>query len=56
MSSNPNNNLEPKFGWGCKEHHIDREAVANAVEKLEFDSSWRPYEVVRFISLFLKRF
>ncbi len=56
MPSNPENKLEPKFGWGCSEHHLDREAVVSAVEKLEYDSSWRPYEVVRNIAELLKKF
>lgn len=56
MPFNPKNKLEPKFGWGCKEHHLDREAIVAAVQELKYDSSWRPHEVVRNIAELLKKF
>lgn len=50
MSSNPEEHtLEPKFGWGCKDSHLDKKDIAAKIEQLEVDSSWRPNEVIRYI-------
>jgi hypothetical protein len=47
-------NLEPKFGWGCKTEHVDKEAIAVQIEQLEIDSSWIPSEVTRYIAKLLR--
>jgi hypothetical protein len=55
MSSNPSEHtLEPKFGWGCKDNHLDKEVIAQTIEQLEVDPSWRPNEVIRYISKIIR--
>jgi hypothetical protein len=46
--------LEPKHGWGCDEKHLDKEKFANELEELHFDTTWKPHEVVRYITRLLR--
>ena len=39
--------LEPKFGWG---HAQFKKDLANKIEALTIDSSWRPNEVLRYVA------
>jgi hypothetical protein len=39
--------LEPKFGWGHAQFKRD---LADEIEALQIDSSWRPNEVIRYIA------
>jgi hypothetical protein len=39
--------LEPKFGWGHAQFKRD---LADNIEALKIDSSWRPNEVIRYIA------
>jgi len=39
--------LEPKFGWGHAQFKRD---LADEIEALKFDPSWRPNEVIRYIA------
>jgi hypothetical protein len=39
--------LEPKFGWG---HAQFKKDLANDIEALKIDSSWKPNEVLRYVA------
>ena len=39
--------LEPKFGWG---HAQFKKDLANKIEGLTIDPSWRPNEVLRYVA------
>ena len=39
--------LEPKFGWG---HAQFKKDLANNIEALKIDSSWKPNEVLRYVA------
>ena len=49
------NELEPKYGWGCTDNHVDKKALAIQIAELEVDSSWRPSEVVAYIAKLVKQ-
>jgi hypothetical protein len=51
MSSTPNHTLEPKYGWG---HEQFKEDLAQKVEALYVDSSWRPQEVIKVIAKMIR--
>lgn len=51
MSSSPKNALEPKYGWG---HEQFKEELAQKVEALYVDSSWRPQEVIRAVAKIIR--
>jgi len=40
-------NLETKFGWG---HAQFKKDLADDIEALKIDPSWRPDEVIRYIA------
>lgn len=40
-------NLEPKFGWG---HAQFKKDLADKIENLEIDPSWRPHEITRYVA------
>lgn len=40
-------NLETKFGWG---HAQFKKDLADDIEALKIDSSWRPDEVLRYVA------
>ena len=48
------NELEPKYGWGCAENHVDKKALAIQIAELEIDSSWRTSEVIAYIAKLVK--
>lgn len=52
MSSNPEEHtLEPKYGWGFEAALVEqKEAIAQQVESLSIDYSWKPSEVIRYIA------
>ena len=53
MSSN--HSLEPKFGWGHQQALNDyKEELAQKVEALYVDSSWRPQEVISTITKMIR--
>lgn len=39
--------LEPKFGWG---HAQFKKDLADKIESLEIDPSWRPHEILRYVA------
>jgi hypothetical protein len=39
--------LEPKFGWG---HAQFKKDLADKIEALQIDPSWRPHEITRYIA------
>lgn len=39
--------LEPKFGWG---HAQFKKDLADQIESLEIDPSWRPHEILRYVA------
>lgn len=39
--------LEPKFGWG---HAQFKKELADKIEALQIDPSWRPNEVLRYVA------
>jgi hypothetical protein len=39
--------LEPKFGWG---HAQFKKDLADKIENLEIDPSWRPHEITRYVA------
>ena len=39
--------LEPKFGWG---HAQFKKDLADDIEALKIDPSWRPDEVLRYVA------
>jgi len=39
--------LEPKYGWGHAQFKTD---LANKIEALTIDPSWRPNEVLRYVA------
>jgi hypothetical protein len=39
--------LEPKFGWGHAQFKND---LADEIEALKIDSSWKPNEVLRYVA------
>ena len=39
--------LETKFGWG---HAQFKKDLADEIEELKIDPSWRPNEVIRYIA------
>jgi len=39
--------LEPKFGWG---HAKFKKELADKIEGLKIDPSWRPNEVLRYVA------
>jgi hypothetical protein len=39
--------LEPKFGWG---HAQFKKDLADKIEELKIDPSWRPNEVLRYVA------
>ena len=41
------NMLEPKFGWG---HAQFKKDLADKIEALQIDPSWRPHEITRYIA------
>lgn len=43
--------LETKFGWG---HESWVREMAEAVEKMEFDVTWKPHEVTKYIAKFIR--
>jgi hypothetical protein len=49
------NQLEPKFGWGCKDNHVDKQALATQIEQLEIDISLSPTEVLAYVAKLVKR-
>ena len=48
------NELEPKYGWGCTNNHVDKQALAIQIAELEIDSSWRTSEVIAYIAKLVK--
>jgi len=40
-------NLEPKFGWG---HAQFKTELADKIESLQIDPSWRPHEILRYVA------
>jgi len=56
MSSNPDTHkLEPKFGWGHEEAlKNQKELIAEKIEQLEVDPSWRPNEVIRYVARLIR--
>jgi hypothetical protein len=48
------NELEPKYGWGCFDNHVDKKVLAIQIAELEVDSSWRPSEVIAYIAKLVK--
>ena len=49
------NQLEPKFGWGCKDNHVDKQALATQIEQLEIDISLSPTEVLAYVAKLVKK-
>ena len=49
------NELEPKYGWGCADNHVDKQALAVQIAELEINSSWSPTEVVAYIVKLIKQ-
>ena len=49
------NQLEPKYGWGCKDNHVDKQALAIQIEQLEIDSSMSTAEVLTYVAKLVKR-
>lgn len=43
--------LEPKFGWG---HSQFKKDLAEKIETLKIDSSWRPEEVLRYVARLIR--
>jgi hypothetical protein len=41
------NMLEPKFGWG---HAQFKKDLADKIESLQIDPSWRPHEILRYVA------
>lgn len=41
------NHLEPKYGWGHAQFKND---LADKIESLQIDPSWRPHEILRYVS------
>jgi hypothetical protein len=39
--------LEPKFGWG---HAQFKKDLADKIESLQIDPSWRPHEILRYVA------
>lgn len=39
--------LETKFGWGHAQFKRD---LADKIENLEIDPSWRPHEITRYVA------
>ena len=48
------NQLENKYGWGCKDNHVDKQALAIQIEQLEINSSLSPAEVLRYVAKLVK--
>ena len=49
------NELEPKYGWGCANNHVDKKALAIQIAELEIDSSWSPAEVILYVAKLVKQ-
>ena len=49
------NQLETKYGWGCKDNHVDKQALAIQIEQLEIDSSMSTAEVLTYVAKLVKR-
>jgi len=43
--------LEPKFGWG---HEAWVEELASEIEKMQFDSTWKSDQILRYVSKYVK--
>ncbi len=43
--------LEPKFGWG---HEAWVEELASEIEKMQFDSTWKSEQVLRYVSKYVR--
>ena len=43
--------LEPKFGWG---HEAWVEELASEIEKMQFDSTWKSEQILRYVSKYVK--
>jgi hypothetical protein len=39
--------LETKFGWGHAQFKTD---LADKIESLQIDPSWRPHEILRYVA------
>ena len=39
--------LEAKFGWGHAQFKTD---LADKIESLQIDPSWRPHEILRYVA------
>jgi hypothetical protein len=48
------NQLENKYGWRCKDNHVDKQALAIQIEQLEINSSLSPTEVLRYVAKLVK--
>jgi hypothetical protein len=48
------NELEPKYGWGCADNHVDKQALAVQIAELEINSSWSTAEVIEYIAKLVK--
>lgn len=48
------NQLENKYGWGCKDNHVDKQALSIQIEQLEINSSLSPTEVLRYVAKLVK--
>jgi len=49
------NQLETKYGWGCKDNHVDKQALAIQIEQLEIDSSLSATEILTYVAKLVKR-
>ena len=49
------NQLETKYGWGCKDNHVDKQALAIQIEQLEIDNSLSTAEVLTYVAKLVKR-
>jgi len=47
MATFNSNKLEPKYGWGHAQFKTD---LADKIESLKIDPSWRPHEITRYIA------
>jgi len=43
--------LETKFGWG---HAQFKKDLANKIETLKIDSSWKPNEVLKYVAKLIR--
>ena len=49
------NQLESKYGWGCKDNHVDKQALATQIEQIEIDISLSPTEVLAYVAKLVKQ-